>query len=222
LVIDSIVGLGGEENVLLRNELIRYPLYVCLHPFKGFWDAKYEEKGKLNIALSILALLTLVVILKRQLTGFIVNFSNPNTLNSLDELLFIVFPFFIWCVANWSITTLMDGEGKFKEIVIVTAYSLVPMVLIYIITTIISQFITGEEAAFYFFFDAVAVIWFVFLLFVGIMTIHQYSVSKTVATFFLSFIVMGVIIFLGLLCFSLIQQIYAFVETIFRELVYRM
>src|SRR5699024_5477222 len=128
----------------------------------------------------------------------------------------------IWCVANWSITTLMDGEGKFKEIIIATAYALVPMIIIYVITTIMSQFITREEAAFYFFLDSFALMWFIFLLFVGIMTIHQYTVAKTIATFFLSFVVMGIIIFLGLLSFSLIQQIYAFVETIFREIAYRM
>lgn len=208
--------------MLLRNELIRYPLYVCLHPFKGYWDVKYEGKGRLNIALSILLLLTLVMILKRQFAGFIVNFSNPNQLNSLDELQFIVLPFIIWSIANWSITTLMDGEGKFKEIIIASAYALVPMIIIYIFTTIMSQFIIGEEAAFYFFLDALGLIWFIFLLFVGIMTIHQYTPAKTIATFFLSFIVMGIIIFLGLLTFSLIQQIYAFVETIFKEIVYRL
>lgn len=208
--------------MLLRNELIRYPLYVCLHPFKGYWDVKYEGKGRLNIALLILFLLTLVMILQRQFTAFIVNFNNPNELNSLDELQFIVLPFIIWCVANWSITTLMDGEGKFKEIIIATAYALMPMIIISIITTIMSHFITREEAAFFYFLDALGLIWFIFLLFVGVMTVHQYTVAKTIATFFLSFIVMGIIIFLGLLSFSLIQQIYAFVETIFREIAYRM
>lgn len=161
------------------------------------------------------------MILQRQYVGFVVNFNNPNELNSLDELQFIVLPFMIWCVANWSITTLMDGEGKFKEIVIATAYALVPMIIIPIFTTIMSHFITREEAAFYFFLDALSLIWFIFLLFIGIMTVHQYTVAKTIATFFLSFIVMGIIIFLGLLSFSLIQQVYAFFETIFREIVYR-
>jgi len=205
----------------LNKELIKYPLYVILYPFKGFWDVKYEEKGKLGIALPILFMLTLVMILRRQFAAFIVNFSNPNELNSLDELLFIVLPFFLFCIANWSITTLMDGEGKFKEIIIVTAYSLVPMVLIYPFTIVLSHFITGDEAIFYFLLDGIGLFWFIFLLFIGIMTVHQYSVSKTVGTFFLTIVVMGIIIFLGLLSFSLIQQIYAFVETIFKELTYR-
>ncbi|SDY95321.1 Protein of unknown function [Evansella caseinilytica] len=203
------------------SEWIKYPLYVCIHPFKGYWDVKYEGKGKMNIALSIVLLLTVVIILKRQFTGFVVNFNNPNELNSIDELIYIVLPFFLFAVSNWAITTLMEGEGKFQEIIIAAAYALVPMMIIYSVTTVISNFITWEEAPLFFMLDSLALLWFLGLLFVGIMTIHQYSVAKTVATFFLTVVVMGVIIFLGLLFFSLIQQMVAFAETVYREIVYR-
>jgi len=208
--------------VQLWNELIKYPFYVIVHPFKGFWDVKYEGKGKPQIALSILLLLTLVITLKRQFTGFIVNFSNPNTLNSIDELIFIVLPFFLFCIANWAITTLMDGEGKFIEIITVTAYALLPMVIIYAATTIISNFITFEEAPLFFLLESIAMFWFLGLLFVGIMTVHQYSVSKTIATFIITAMVMGVMIFLGLLFFSLLQQLVTFVETVYKEIIYRL
>ena len=138
------------------NELIKYPFYVTIHPFKGFWDVKYEGKGKARIAMAILFLLTIVIILKRQFTGFIVNFSNPNQLNSVDELTFIILPFFLFCIANWAITTLIDGEGKFIEIITVTAYALLPMVIIYAVTTIISNFITFEEAPLFFLLETTA------------------------------------------------------------------
>lgn len=203
------------------NELIKYPFYVIIHPFKGYWDVKYEGKGRTAIGLSILVLLTTIVILKRQFTGFIVNFSNPNELNSVDELLFIILPFFLFCVSNWAITTLMDGEGKFIEIITVTAYALLPMAIIYGLTTIISNFITFEEAPLFFLLESAALFWFLGLLFVGIMTVHQYSASKTIATFILTTVVMGVIIFLGLLFFSLIQQLFTFGETIYKEIMYR-
>lgn len=206
----------------MRNELFKYPFYVCIHPFKGFWDVKFEGKGRMKIALSILFLLTIVIILKKQFSGFVVNFNNLNELNSIDELQFVILPFFLWCIANWSITTLMDGEGKLSEIMIATAYALVPMVLINAVTTVISLFITLEEAPLYFFLDSFATIWFIGLLFVGIMTVHNYTASKTIGTFVLTLLVMGIIIFLGLLFFSLVQQIVSFVETIYREIVFRM
>jgi hypothetical protein len=205
----------------LRNKLIKFPFYVCLHPYKGFWDVKFEGKGRMKIALSILFLLSIVIILKKQFSGFVVNFNNLNELNSLDELQFVILPFFLWCIANWSITTLMDGEGKLKEIMIATAYALVPMLVINAVTTIISRFITLEEAPLFFFLESFATVWFIYLLFVGIMTVHQYTASKTIGTFVLTLLVMGIIIFLGLLFFSLVQQMVSFVETIYREIVFR-
>lgn len=202
----------------MQNKWWQFPLYVALHPFKGFWDLKYENKGKLRVAFGILLLLTIVIILKRQYAGFLVNPNNVDTLNSLDELKFLILPFFLWCVANWSLTTLMDGEGKFKDIMLATSYSLLPLIFIFVPITIISNVITLQESVFYTFFETFAYVWFVWLLFIGTMTVHQYTVKKTVITMLLTFVVIGIIIFLGLLFFSLIQQMASFVLTIYQEL----
>jgi len=196
----------------------KYTLHVAFHPFDGFWDLKYENKGKLRIALAILFGVTVMMILKRQYAGYVVNFNYPLDLNSIDELKYIVLPFLLWCVANWSLTTLMDGEGKFKEIVIATGYAMLPLILIYLPNILLSNVISLREASFYHLLESVATLWFVWLLFIGTMTVHQYTVMKTITTMLLTIVVMGVIIFLGLLFFSLIQQIVAFVYTIYQEL----
>ncbi|WP_028609008.1 Yip1 family protein [Paenibacillus harenae] len=196
----------------------KYTLHVAFHPFDGFWDLKYENKGKLRIALAILFGVTVMMILKRQYAGYVVNYNYPLDLNSIDELKYIVLPFLLWCVANWSLTTLMDGEGKFKEIVIATGYAMLPLILIYLPNILLSNVITLREASFYFLLESVATLWFVWLLFIGTMTVHQYTVMKTIMTMLLTVVVMGIIIFLGLLFFSLIQQIVSFVYTIYQEL----
>lgn len=197
---------------------IKYTLHVAFHPFDGFWDLKYENKGKLRVALAILLGVTVMMILKRQYSGYVVNFNYPLDLNSINELKYIVFPFLLWCIANWSLTTLMDGEGKFKEIVIATGYAMLPLILLYLPNLLLSNVITLREASFYYLLESVATLWFVWLMFIGTMTVHQYTVMKTIVTMLLTIVVMGVIIFLGLLFFSLIQQIVGFVYTIYQEL----
>lgn len=196
----------------------KYTLHVAFHPFDGFWDLKYENKGKLRIALTILFGVTVMMILKRQYSGYVVNFNYPLDLNSIDELKYIILPFLLWCVANWSLTTLMDGEGKFKEIVIATGYAMLPLILIYLPNLLLSNVISLREASFYYLLESAATLWFIWLLFIGTMTVHQYTVTKTIMTMLLTVVVMGVIIFLGLLFFSLIQQIIGFVYTIYQEL----
>ncbi|MCM3782794.1 YIP1 family protein [Neobacillus mesonae] len=205
----------------MKQDFIKFPLHLIVHPFDGYWDLKYEGKGKLKVAITILLLLFITMVVQRQFAGFLVNYNDPRTLNSLAELQYVILPFFLFCVSNWSITTLMEGEGKFKEIINAAAYALIPMILIYLPMTFISRFMTQEETAFYYLLNSVAVIWFVYLLFVGIMTVHQYTASKTVVTMLLSIVVMAIIVFLGTLVLSLIQQMIEFAVNIYRELVFR-
>ncbi|SFS49817.1 Yip1 family protein [Paenibacillus sp. 453mf] len=205
----------------MKQDFIKFPLHLIIHPFKGYWDLKYEGEGKLRVAITILFLLFITMVIQRQFAGFLVNFNDPRTLNSLAELQYVVLPFILWCVSNWSITTLMEGEGKFSEIVNATAYALIPMILVYLPMTLISRFMTQEETAFYYLLNTAAAIWFIYLLFVGIMTVHQYTATKTIVTILLTIVVMAIIVFLGTLVMSLVQQIIEFVINIYRELLFR-
>lgn len=201
---------------------LRYSLYLIFHPFDGFWDLKHEKKGNLKTAMLIVAMVIVTFILRRQLTGFILNENKLRELNIIVEILSVVLPFFLWCVANWCLTTLMDGEGSFKDIVITSAYALVPLVLINIPLIIFSNVITLEEAAFYTFFDILSLAWTLLLLFLGTSVVHQYSLLKTFLTSICIVIGMGLIIFIALLFSSLLQQMYSFVYTIYKEIALRL
>lgn len=207
----------------LSKELLRHALYVIVHPFNGFWELKYERNQKHSLVVSfvILALLIITNILQSQYSGFLVTFGNPNDFNSLLEALYIIVPVLFFCVANWSLTTLMDGEGKFKEIFMSTCYALIPLIIINLPLIVVSHVISFQEVTFYYFFSSFSALWFLYLLFVGNMSIHQYTPSKTVATMLLTVLAMGFIAFLCLLFFNLVQQIVSFVSTIYREITLR-
>jgi len=205
----------------MKHEWIRFPFHILFHPYDGFWDLKYENKGRMSVAMAILLLMVVATSLMKQFAGFLVNFNDPRYLNTLDDLAFTVLPFFLFCVANWSVTTLMEGEGKFREIVISTAYALLPMILINLPLTYISRFMTNEETAFYWMLNSFGAIWFLYLLFVGNMTIHQYSVTKAIFTLILTVIAMGIIVFLGALALTIAMDMYWFVYDVYRELLFR-
>ncbi|WP_440119484.1 Yip1 family protein [Paenibacillus sp. QZ-Y1] len=205
------------------RQLIQYPFHLIFHPFDGYWELKYErnQRTTLMIAWIILAVLMLTTILQAQYSGFLVNFNNPKQLNSLMEMVYVIVPVLFWCTANWSLTTLMDGEGKFSEIFMSTCFALVPLILIQFPLIWLSLIMSGQETAFYYFFNMAATGWTVYLLFVGNMTVHQYSPAKTVLTMLLTLVAMAFMAFLCLLFFSLVQQIVSFAATIYQELVLR-
>jgi len=198
-------------------------LYLTVHPYKAFWELKYDrnQRSSLWTAIVILALLSLTSILQSQYSGFLVNFNKPEELNSFMEIVYVVVPVLFFSIANWSLTTLMDGEGKFVEIFISTCFALLPLILINLPWIWLSNYLTFEETAFYYFSNSVAALWTLYLLFVGNMTVHQFTPSKTVLTLLLTVVAMGFMAFLCLLFFSLVQQIAGFVITIYRELTLR-
>lgn len=201
----------------------RFPLHLMVHPFDGYWDLKYDRSRRFNliISFSLLFLVAVTNILGRQYSGFIVNLYNPEYMNSIMEFFYILVPVLFWCVANWSLTTLMDGEGKFVEIFTSTCYALIPIVIIQFPWIWLSNLISLEESTFYYFSNSVALLWFLYLLFVGNMTVHQFTPSKTIGIILLTLVAMGFMAFISLLFFSLVQQIVAFISVIYQELVMR-
>ncbi len=184
---------------------------------------KYEYSKRINLIISFIILFLLIVtnVLSSQYSGFLVNLYNPENMNSLMEVLYVVVPVLFWCVANWSLTTLMDGEGKFVEIFTSTCFALIPLVIINFPWIWLSNLISMQETTFYYFSNSFAVIWFVFLLFIGNMTVHQYKPTKSIGTILLTLVAIGFMAFLCLLFFSLIQQIVAFISVIYQEIIIR-
>lgn len=197
---------------------LRYSLYVIVHPLDGFWCLKRERRGNLSAAMVILLALTLVLTLSYQFTGYIV-FPLINRKNDIvTQILTVAVPFFLWCVSNWCVTSLVDGEGGFTDIVITSAFALVPLILLNLPLILVSRIITGDELALYNVVSAVSVVWTCLLLLLGIMTLHQFTLLKTVVTVLIALLGMVIMLFLFLLFFALVQQMINFIIQIYTEL----
>lgn len=202
-------------------EAFKYPFYVIFHPFDGFYDMKHENRGRVYVAIASLFFFWVSYSINRQYAGFVVNEINPINLNTIIDLIAVLSLFLLFAVGNWSITCLMEGEGRFKDIVMATAYAMTPMNLLFIPATFVGNYVAQNEEAFYFMMLGLGVTWFLLLMFVGIMTVHNYSLLKTIVTFFLTMLAMLVIIFLILLMTTLIQQVFLFIRSIYTELIFR-
>ena len=195
--------------------------YLLSHPMDGFYELRRFDKGSLPLALLIVAAFSLCFSMNRLLAGFVVNDVDPLTVNSLREMGSIFLFYFLFCIGNWSVTCLMEGEGRMKDIMTATGYALLPLVLAYIPATIVSQFVAANEEAFYGMILFVGIAWSLILVLLGIMTVHNYTLGKTLVTLILTFVAMLIIIFVALLLFSLVSQLYGFAYSIYTELLFR-
>lgn len=200
---------------------LNYSLHLIFRPFDGFWDLKREKRGSVSAAVTITFLVIVTYIVQRQYTAFLFNFNNLKELNIYLEIASVLVPFLLFCIANWCLTSLADGEGTFKDIFIAAAYSLTPIIIINAPLVILSHLLNFEEGAFYYFFISVSLLWSAALLFFGTMVTHQYSIRRTVLTIAGIFIGMGLIVFIALLFTSVIQQIIGFFYIIYKEIRFR-
>lgn len=204
-----------------RKEKLLYPFYVISHPFDGFYEVRHRGKGSVPVALLIVLLFGLSFSINRRYAGFVVNLVNPLSVNTRTEVIGVFLAILLFSTANWSVTCLMNGEGRFKDILTVIGYSMLPMVLTYLPATILSWFIASDEESIYYLIMNISVIFFVLLLLIGIMIIHNFSLGKTLITIGLTFVSLLLIIFVILLLFSLMQQIVFFFESVYTELILR-
>ena len=201
---------------------MKYAFTVITHPFDGFWDLVHEQKGTVAAANTYLFLFLLTRVIKLLYTNF--QFINAPTqyINVLEEAGSLLIPFIILCIANWAMTTLFDGKGRFKDIYVAMCYALVPYTLIQLPLVFVSQMIAFDEASFYNVLLSISLIWCIFLVFVGLMQVHDYSPLKTVIFLVFTVVGAGVILFLLLTFFSLLSDAIAYFISIYREIVYRL
>jgi len=204
------------------GKTLKYSLYVCTHPLDGFWDLTHEKRGSIAAANIIIALAVIVEVLRLTLTNFQFVTINMEYFNSIIVALRILLPVGLWTVANWSLTTLMDGKGRMFEIYMSICYALTPYVIINIIMIILSQFITFEEGAIYWVLSGFAALWTGLLILSAMMMVHDYSLLKTLFSSFLTVIGMGVMVFIFVIFFSLISDAFAYFVSLYKEIMFRL
>ena len=204
---------------VLRSLL--YSLFLIFHPNDAFWDLKYERRGNVPAATIILGLVAFTYIFMRQTMGFIFNPVDLTKLNIVTEMASVLVPFFLWCIVNWSLTTLMSGKGTFRDIYIASAFALTPLVIVNIPVTIVSNVLIMEEGPFIAVLAVMATVWTAMLLFIGTMVTHECDTGKAVFTCILIIAGMTAVLFLIILFFSLLNQAFVFFSSIYREILFR-
>lgn len=195
--------------------------HTVMHPFEGFEDLRWKKGGSLKIAFMIVMLLFIAKIALERLYGFQFYVSYDKTFNIVPYFVQSAVVFAAWTVGNWSVCTLLNGEGTMKNICIYSAYALIPYIFQIYINVILSHFLIRDEYIFMQTIEIIGTLWSAVLIFSAIKAVHQYSFGQTVLAILLTIAAMLVILFLLVLLLSLIQQMWVFISSIYTEISYR-
>lgn len=212
-------GLVYKEKRTIKEEFM-YGFHVIFHPFDGFWDIKHEKRASAKGATVILLITIAAYVYSLIGKAYLID-PHPADMNVFVSAISILLPILLWVIANWCLTTLFDGEGSIKDIYIATCYSLFPLPLFLVLTTLASNIVTLNEASLLSLAMGVAYFWVGFLVFFGTMVIHDYTLFKNVLTTLATIVGMAFIMFIGVLFSSLVGKIVSFITAIISELSYR-
>ena len=101
-------------------------------------------------------------------------------------------------------------------------YSLTPAILIRVVNTVLTNVMSLDEKTYITMLSTLSLLWVLLLLFVGIMEVHNYSMSRTVASAVLTIVSMVIILFLLLMFLDMVSRIFGFGYSIFQEMQTRM
>lgn len=206
---------------LFSKEKWSYAFYTVGHPMDAYYEIRHRERGSVPVAIVLVMLFSLSFSINRISASFIVNDINPLNVDALTELVTVLLFYLLFCVGNWSITCLMEGEGRLKDIATAVGYAMTPMIVCFNIGTVFSQYVTLDEGAFYYIIIAFGVAYSLVMVLMGIMQVHNFTLGKTLVTILLTFVAMFIIIFVVLLFVDLINQVYNFFYSIYQELIFR-
>ena len=202
------------------KEELTFGFHLMFHPFDGFWDLKHEKRGSVRASIIFIVATIVAFIYQSQGQGYYYN-PQGTTGSVFGQISSVLIPFALVIISNWCFTTLFDGEGSLKDIFIAVSYSLFPVPVLVIISTILTNFMVGTEGQITTMIVTVAYIWMGFLMILGLQVTHDYSSGKNILTVIATLVGMVFIMFIAVLFTSLLTKMSTFVTTIISELSYR-
>lgn len=217
-----IAALKNKKTYQEYLKSLKFALYCITHPLDGFWDLTHEKRGTYAAANTILFLTLLIRVLKLRYTSFIFITVYWEGINIFLYIASVAFPLAMFVVGNWGLTTLFDGKGRLGQVYMASCYALTPYPLVQFPLMIFSNFVTVDEAEFYFVISVLSLVWAAMLMIAAMGQIHEFSAGKNLLFVVASLFAMLVIVFILLLFFSMISQGIAYFISLAKEIMFRL
>lgn len=188
-------------------------------PADSFYYIKKKLRGSLLAAMLIYLAVVVIRVLSLYVTGFIFSpYGSVSQVPVESTILTTVGLIFLWNAANYLVSTISDGEGRVRDVIIGTAYSLFPYLLIALPVALLSNVLTQNELFLYNFPLTLMWLWIGIMLTLMVTEIHNYSFSETVRNILVTLFTMALFVMTGYILYILFNQLFEFIMAVAQEL----
>lgn len=198
---------------------IRDAFYLMFHPYNGFYRLK-DRKISYAVVVFFLLLALGVHLWSIFAQGFIAFPYEAGFYNIPVSFALKVVPWVTWVIANYLVSTVKGGEGRFREVLQASTFAIVPFIVLTIPATILTNFLVLEEWIIIDLIDRLMWVWIIVLFFVMTQVIHNFDFTEAVKNAAITLFTIGVIWVFILIVSSLGYNFYDFVTQIYREVTF--
>ena len=196
-----------------------YAFRIPRHPIDRYYDIRVKKQGTVAGATALYLLFFVIFMAYTTMKGFIYQYSEVEDLdiNSIVIGFFALITLFVIC--NYLVTSIKDGDGSFAQVYMVPAYGCIPIMGAMLIITVASYALTYNEAFLLTLLLVVGTVWSIISIFIGLMTVHDYTFCETVVSLIITVLFMIVAAILALVIIIMWNQLWQFLQTVGKEIV---
>lgn len=189
------------------------------HPIDSFYDLKRGRKGSMTGALVIYVIFFSIFIWYLLGKGFIYQWVAIEDVDMQSVIIGFFSIIFLSVLCNYLVSSINDGEGSFAQLIKMVAYSLGPVMIIYVMVIGLSYVLTFNEMFLLETLQQAAVLWTGINLYLGVQETHNYTVRESVRSIVLTIVFILVIAIVLLIVIIMTEQVSLFFEAIIKEVI---
>ena len=194
---------------------------VMRHPIDGFEGIRYENQGSYLDMTIIMILFGLITVASEYAVSFIYRGGVPlDTIEPVSIFFSSFLPWIVISVVNYGVTTIMYGEGRFRDVIIGGAYCHGPLLFLSLPMALLTHLLTLNESSIYAIINTLIYIWTVLLVYFWMKGVHGFHPVKAFVVFILTVLGVSAVAMLFFIVYGLAVQMFDFIIQFGKELSY--
>ena len=198
---------------------ILYAMKTPRHPMDCYYEIRKYRQGSVVACVVIYLLFFIDFMAYKTVKGFIYQNVKVENMDIGSVVLgfFVLLGLFIIC--NYLVTSINDGDGTFKQIFMIPAYGLMPVMIALFVVTCVSYVLTYNEAFLLTLALLIGIVWSVITIFIGLQTVHDYTFGETVKSIILTVVFMIIVAVIGIIVSIMWNSLYTFLISVGKEMI---
>lgn len=233
IALKIIVGLIDRKKVLkkkrraLGNILkntpvigeIGYAFKCAKHPIDRYYDIRVHKNGSVIAATIIYIVFFGVYMLYQTGKGFIYQYTKVEDMDMGAVVVGFFAILILFIICNYLVTSITDGDGTLKQVYIIPAYGLMPVMICMLATIGMSYVLTYNESFILTVIMVIGLLWSIAVIFEGLSTVHDYDFKNTVVSLIITVAFMLIAAVVVLVVIIMWEQLYDFLLTVGKEII---